>query len=791
MSPHIPFADALATLDFLSVRNLLETHCLTGYGAEHVRQLEPSSVFAEVRDEHLKVREMMSLDEADDPVPLDVLPECREALHRAAIAASVLSAPEMQTIHLLLVTSRRVRAFFGKRTERCPLLSNMAHALFEDKMLEYHIEKTVNEEGEVKDSASRELLHIRRELVERSSQLRRKMENILKRNAEENIVMEEIITMRNGRMVLPVRAEFKRQIQGFVHGASATGQTVYIEPTETLELNNEITDLQFEEQREIARILAALTDKVRPAASQLVANTAIYAEYDSLRARSRFAAALPAAIPILRNAGPLKLFGARHPQLILRKTLREVVPLDFSIGEPETTVLITGPNAGGKSVAMKTTGLLALMVQSGIPVPCSEFSEFPVYTDVLVDIGDEQSVENDLSTFSSHVQRLTRIIEAAGGRTLVLIDEIGTGTDPAEGSALGAAILEHLTATGAHVIATTHHGMLKALAHEHPGMVNSAMEFDLATLQPTYHFRSGLPGSSYAFEITRRHGMRSGIIERARTLLGSATHSLETLLTDVERTSGELATQLREARRERAEAEAMRTEYEQKLADSRREARQTVREALLEAQTLVETANSRIEQTIRELRERGAEKDAINAAKDEVTDIRTELEEQLKSTEPPAPEKPKPSGIVRKGCTVIMIGNPDVQGTVVEEPVQGKAVVVFGSMHTRLPVRQLEVVADAPESPESVSTHFVDNEIRNEIDLRGKYGDEAVEKLDAFLYQAYTAGLKRIDVIHGKGTGALRKRIHAFLKDLPHVESFRLGEWNEGSYGVTVVIMKD
>ncbi|MDH7515502.1 MAG: endonuclease MutS2 [Bacteroidota bacterium] len=788
-----PFQDAAEKLELRSITETIARSARSDLGREHVASLQPTNVFAEVADELGRVREYLSLLESTDIPPLDSLDDIRPALHRASIAGSIVSAKDFHNIARALETFRNLAAFFRKRADRVPFLAALTETLFHDKLLAYHIDRVVDEEGTVRDSASAELRAIRREIIEKTERLRRRMEAILKRVSQEDIVQEELVTLRDGRMVLPVKVEHKRQVKGFIHSTSATGQTVYIEPTETLDLNNDICDLQFAEQREISRILAELTERLRPHVQDILRSLERYAELDSLAARATYARENGCAIPAVAPQGTLTLVQARHPLLLAHKRREDVVPLDLTLGDPETTILITGPNAGGKSVAMKTVGLLALMVQSGIPVPCDPASCFPVYTAVAVDIGDEQSVENDLSTFSSHIERLARITRTADERSLVLIDEIGTGTDPAEGSALGAAILEELTRKGAHVIATTHHGMLKAFAHEHPAMRNAAMEFDARSLLPTYRFRAGLPGSSYAFEISRRHGLDPRIIDRARHFLATRSDALENLLAEVERRAQELGDRVRESEKAEREYRKAAEEYERRLEAFRREVREMRREAMVEAERLLQSANSAIENAVREIRESQARKEVVRRAHEEVDEIRRAVREGLEdlALETPISHRSEDRETpFHPGDFVVIAGEPARIGVVIQEPRGGKVAVAFGSVKMRVDIDRLEHVEPPPTS-HPMPTLSPTNNTRNEIDIRGMYGDEAVASLDTYLAEAYAAGYRRVDIIHGKGTGTLRKRVQEFLRTIPFVESFRLGEWNEGSSGVTVVFFKE
>lgn len=787
---HVPFAEALTTLEFPRLRSHIAGMSATLFGRERIEQLTPSSMFALVRDELARVDEMRGLVESDDIPPLDALEDIRPALHRAAKPGSIIPSEDFLEILRLLVVSRKLKSFVAKRSERLLLLTQLAAELHEDKLLEFHIDRVVDEEGKVKDTASKELRGIRREIIEKSAQLRRRMETILKRVSEDEMVMEELVTMRDGRMVLPVKVEYKRQIQGFIHSSSASGQTVYIEPTETLDLNNEIRDLQFAEIREVNTILTDLTDRLRSAVQPLLRSVEIVGDFDSLYARARYGQSVLGSCPRVSREGTLNLQHGRHPLLLLHKKMKDVVPLDLTLGENATTIIITGPNAGGKSVAMKTIGLMVLMVQSGIPVPCDAMSVFPIYDNVHVDIGDEQSLENDLSTFSSHISRLARIVAEAGSASLVLIDEIGTGTDPSEGSALGAAILERLTRARAHVIATTHHGMLKAFAHAQDGMENAAMEFDLHTLQPTYVFRSGLPGSSYAFEITRRHGMDPATIDRAREILGTQSDALEKLLAEVELRSQELGIRLRRTEQQEEKYNALAADYEQKLKTIKQEAREIRKHSLEEAERVLRDANAAVEDAIRGIREEHASKEAIHRAHARVGEVTSRVEAELGEIRSESPTGAAIDVPLKAGDEVVMRDNPGTRGILLSEPARGKVEVAFGALRMNVPVEKLQRIASPPVKEHVATQHIEEVLEKNEIDVRGLFGDDAIREIDRFLYQAWSMGLKRVDIIHGKGTGALRQRVHHFLRDIPFVEQFALAEWNEGGSGMTKVFFK-
>ena len=784
-------AAAFRKLEFSKIQQRLAHYATSELGQTLVEHLTPDCSSSTIVRTLSKVTELKRVLESDDPFPIEGIRDIRPALHRASIEGSALPPPELFSILSTQRTTRAIRTYFQKRGSAYPLLAESAEHLYADKVLEYNIDHAIDDEGHVRDNASKSLHEIRRAMVATSTSLRKKLETILKSVASEGFAQEEIITTREGRMVLPVKVEHKSQVPGFVHSASASGATVFIEPAETLEMNNEIRNLQFEEQREIERILRKLTDQVREIKTELQQNCTLLGELDFLYAKAMYSIEIIGSQPIVNTEGPLRLYDARHPVLLQRHRRDDVIPLSIKLGENYRTLVITGPNAGGKSVAMKTVGLLILMVQSGLHIPASSHSEVPVFSNIFVDIGDEQSVENDLSTFSSHLRNLHQIISQAGTTSLVLIDEIGAGTDPTEGGALAAAILFDLTQKGAYTIATTHHGALKAFAHETPMVSNGAMEFDQSTLQPTYRFKAGIPGSSYALEIARRLGIPERIIMSARSLIGTQKDKLENLLADLESRSQELQEELQGIQKARVELGQLKEEYEVKNRTFKKEMKELRRQAIEQAEEITQHINATIERIVREIRESNASKEVLTKVRKDISqidgkmkDLRTEL---VPEDEREILDEIHPGDRVR-----LHTGGDDGEVLEIFNDRKG-ALVAFGSLKMRCDIADLRKIQN-DKSP----SHFVNStmfqgseELRREIDLRGMLGDEAIAAVDKFLDEAFVAGLHRVDIIHGKGTGALRKKINEFLKSHPHVKSQRLGEWNEGSTGVTVVELRD
>ncbi len=784
------FASPLAKLEFEKVRERFNRYASSDPGREKISQITVSTSLPGIRHELARVTEMKKLLEQEEGFPLEGICPIRTAVQMAAIEGSLLQGKELSQIVSTVRAARTIRTFVSRRKEEYPLLWSDAEALTTDKVLEFNIDQAVDETGAIRASASRELQAIRRGIAERYETLKKRLAGILREVSELGFSQEEIITTREGRMVIPVKSEHKNRIPGFIHSASSSGATVFIEPTETLELNNEITSLQFQEQREIERILRALTAQVGIAKAALLESLEILADLDCLTARAKYSIEIMGVAPAVNNQGALRLVDARHPLLLLAHGRGGTVPLTLELGGNVRTLVISGPNAGGKSVAMKCVGLMALMTQAGLHIPASDQTVMRIFDSVFVDIGDEQSIESDLSTFSSHLRNLKAITQEADASSLVLIDEIGAGTDPSEGGAIAAAVLERLTSRSAYTIATTHHGFLKVFAHETPGVENGAMEFDQATLTPTYRFHAGTPGSSYALEMAGRLGFPQPLMDRSRELLGEGQHRLESLIAQLEASLQENRSETERLKREMARAEELARTYGERMSALQKEVKEMRRKAVEEAREIVEKANAVIEQSVREIRETGAARTSARAARENVQQVKEEL---ARETENLSDEEPLPAEPLAPGSAVTMREGGDA-GEVVSIAPDGKtAVVVFGQVKMRLqvtdlkPARRRELRSDQVAELRTAKMASASRE----LDLRGMTGDEAIPLLDKFLDDALLAGYTRVDIIHGKGTGALRKRVMKFLEGHPRVRSSRIAEWNEGGTGATVVELKE
>jgi DNA mismatch repair protein MutS2 len=785
------FESALEKLEFDKIRQRILRYAASDPGRELLGSFSVITDPEEIRLRLSEVSDMKQLLEVENDLPLNGIQPVRGALQKSGLEGSVLAARDIAQVGSTMSAARTTRSFLAKRRDAHPLVWALADGLHVDKVLEFNIERAVEESGAVRANASRELESIRRAIGDRSDELRKRLEGILRGVSDLGFSQEEIITTREGRMVIPVKVEHKKHVPGFIHSASASGATVFIEPTETLELNNEIRSLQFQEQREVERILRELTGQIGEQRDALLRNLDLLAALDALQAKAKYSIEILGVAPAITIGGTVRLQKARHPVLLIHHGMQGAVPLDLEIGGSYSTLVISGPNAGGKSVAMKCLGVIVLMAQAGLHIPAGPESTLRVFRRMFVDIGDEQSIESDLSTFSSHLAHLKEITTGADAESLVLIDEIGTGTDPSEGGAIAAAVLEYLTARGALTIATTHHGALKVFAHETPGIENGAMEFDQATLTPTYRFHAGVPGSSYALEMADRLGFRDSLMARAREYLGGEHMRLEDLIQELEATAQEHRKELQAAAAERARATAMASEYDAKMASLSAELRERKRTAVEEAKTIVAHANAVIEKSIKEIRESGASRDVVRSSKEEVRAVRESLDKQEKGT--PSELAEQMPVTITPGSVVTLIGRNDPGEVFAVSPDRKSAVVLFGVVKLRVPVADLRPTSRKLPSQRVTGSALPDRSgpVQRELDLRGMTADEAFPLIDKFIDDAVLAGLNRIDVIHGKGTGALRKKVSEFLSRHPCVRSFRLGEWNEGGVGATVVELNE
>ena len=821
-------------LGFGVLRRRLDDFALSGLGQDRLGQMRPSSNLDWVQTELARVGELQEALRFDDPVPLDSVLDVREVIRRITPEEAYAPPEDLLALRLVLATTRRLKSYFAQREGKYPSLAERVRRITALKALEDRIGEVVDADGRIRDNASPELFRLRRLIVQRQGQLRETLLRALREAAAQGHATEEQPTIRSGRMVIPVRAEAKRKVQGFVHDVSASGQTVYIEPAASLDLNNEVRELETEERREVERILKAVAARLREHTGEMQGNLRVLAEFDLLQAKAHLANQLDARVPQLNDEGVIDVRDGRSPLLVLHfanqqeegEAPREVVPLDLTLGDGFQTLVITGPNAGGKTVAMKTVGLFALMTAYGLPIPADARSQMSLFDRLIVDIGDEQSIEEDLSTFTSHVSNLKHMLAQADVRTLVLIDEAGTGTDPAEGGALAQAVLERLTDVGARTIVTTHHGTLKAFAHNREGIANGSMQFDQATLTPAYRFQKDVPGSSFAFEIAGRIGLDASILDRARELVGEQKTALEELIVDFETRNQSLADRLAESEEMVRLAENERQQYQGRAEKLRKERDAIRQQALEEAERIVQGANARVERTIREIKEAQAEREMTQQAREELTRYQQNLQKKAQNAARRARREqagrsaaPKPSrtseragkqkrrrngkaqqdrreatsGPLREGDQVVLDGG-STSAEVLE--IEGdEAVIALGSMRLRTDLERLTKVGGprrqqvTVRQPAGKASDLAAVKAQRRIDVRGQRVEEMLPVVERFVDDAVAANLDRIEILHGKGTGALRQAIRERLADLPGVADFEDAPWDEGGPGVTYVAL--
>ncbi len=815
-------ADADRRLGFDTIRERLLGLARTPYGRDRLASLAPSADADLVRGRLARAGEMADLVRSGDGPPLREVDRLEAVLRRVQPKDAAASGDDLLAVRRVLEAGRLLHDYHHRRREAAPALWEIAQRIVVLKALEDRIEQTVGDDGRVRDDASPELLRISRQLAARQGQLRETLLAALRDAVSKGYATEEQPTIRGGRAVIPVRAEAKRKVQGFVHDVSATGQTVYIEPASVLDLNNEIREIELERGREVRRVLQLVSGHVRHHRRDIERTLDAVGHLDALAAAGRLAAELKALVPEVGEGGPLRLVRARHPVLVLRvreaaqapaserlaSVPDEVVPLDLVLGSESHTLVITGPNAGGKSVALKTVGLLSLMAAHGLPIPADPGTRVPLFTRVFVDLGDQQSIQDDLSTFTSHLTNVRRMLEEADDRSLCLVDEAGTGTDPAEGGALAEAFLHRLTKRGTLTVATTHIGALKAFAHDTPDVENGSMEFDRASLRPTYRFRAGVPGSSYAFEIADRVGLDRPVVTDARRLVGEGKGRLEDLIAEFEERSAESARLLAEAEERRREAERVQKDYEGRLERLRADADHRRQQALAEAEKILAEANATVENTVRQIKEAEAEREATQLAREKLDEARQRVERrktkvdrrQTKrnaavSAKPPTPEADGPIAVGDR----VRLDSADAIGEVIELS-GNEAVLALGALTSRVklsrvtkvggpgrPQRQRSVRPPGPVRQGEDAGTLAVSTAQARIDLRGARVDEALSRVQRFVDEALVGGVPTVEILHGKGTGALRQAIHEQLAGRPDVAAFAVAPPDQGGDGVTVV----
>lgn len=777
----------LRVLEFTRIREMLAEGALTEAGAEKCRGLEPADDLATAQALQAETEEAAVILQYSGGHPMTAFPDIRPALAICGKGGS-LSAGMLLNVAELLRASRAARDALVTDRENTPILKARAEGLFVARNIEKDITDAIISEDEIADRASSELMNIRRHLRGAQDRIRDKLNQMIRSAALQKALQDPIITVRNNRYVLPVRAEFRSSVPGLVHDQSSSGATLFIEPMAAVEMGNELKQWELKEQQEIERILAALSAEVAPYAASMEETEDLLAELDFIFAKGMLSRRFVCVSPKLNNEGRLKIIRGRHPLIDPEK----VVPSTIWLGEEFTTLVITGPNTGGKTVTLKTVGLFTLMAQAGLQVPADLGTELAVFEQVFADIGDEQSIEQSLSTFSGHMTNIVEIMHEVTPRDLVLFDELGAGTDPTEGAALAQSILTRLLHIGVRTLATTHYSELKAFALTTKGVENASVEFDVETLRPTYRLSIGVPGKSNAFEISRRLGLPENLIDASRKLLSGNAIRFEDVIANAEyhRQVAEKERQLaeeasRETVRLRNEAEQLRKEMEQKRTEQLRKARE-------DAKRIVDQARRESEGVIAELK-----KMKKNAAAGDVNELRRRLDKEsdelAEGLGQPAPESGEAPKTVKAGDKVKIL-TLGAEGTVLALPDEkGEVQLQAGMMKFKAPLSQLRMIRQEPAKEKTTvkaKTGMMTRTVKSECDVRGMNLEEALDAVGLYLDEVVLAGLNEVYIIHGKGTGILRAGIQQDLRKNKHVKGFRRGMYGEGEDGVTVVTLK-
>ncbi len=791
-------------LEWPAIQEMLAAEADSNVGSDLARSVGPLPTLDEaqgVRDEIAEFRVLLSKETA---LPFDGVFDIRESVQRSRPEGAILAATDLARIAATLDATSAIRLIITCSKALCPRLHAIAARLDAHPELVSEIHAAIEKTGEVKDSASRELSHLRNQLHELRSLIQNRLQSLLSEPTLQPFVAEPIITLRNERYVIPVKPNCRSVLKGVVQDRSVSGATLFLEPQQVVELNNQLRLLQRAEEEEVRKVLARLTAAIRPRAEAILKTVLLAAELDLRSAAARLANNLHAAPPSLKKAGPLILLQARHP-LLLKQALaageREAIPIDLLVGEAFEALLITGPNTGGKTVALKTAGLLSLMALAGLHLPASADSEVPFFSGVLADIGDEQSIVQNLSTFSSHIGHIQQILEAVSPGALVLLDELGAGTDPVEGACLGIAILEALLERRALVMATSHLDAIKAYAYAHPRIENGCVEFDLDTLRPLYKLSIGLSGRSHALAIASRIGLPQSLIQRAKVLLGDGADPLRPLLERLEVERQRLVEERAGLAREMAEAAKTRGEAEAQRDTVRAEADKLSRRARQQVETAVSNARSEVARILREFRSAEEREQAAREVRKRLTELDLQAETALRKVadrdhqdhgpSTVRPGLPQGSG-VRSICPGlrVRIRGLEQRGTVSGDPTPAGLVEVQLSLgRVRLPVEALIPEEDMPqgEAGPSVQVTRAGEETPAELNLIGCDAAEAARRLDRYVGDAFLAGLPTVRVIHGKGGGILRRTVAELLQGHPLVLSFRLADYREGGVGTTVI----
>ncbi len=785
-----------AKTGFDRVREMISARCLSNLGARHVERMKVSDDLKLLQKRLIQTEELRKLFVAGNKLPDNNYIDPTDQLKKIKIEGAYLEEEEAYDLKRSLSTIVQLRAVLKKHADECPTLFDLSGMVDLPADMIKWFDAIIDETGQLRANASRELMQIRSSMISEQSSLRRVMDRIAKDSQKQGWSPEDgSIAVRGGRLVIPVLAEHKRKLKGFIHDESATGQTVFMEPAEALEINNRIRELELEERREIIRILRELTNQLRPHVPAMDKAYNFLGAIDFIRAKALFAVEIGALMPTLDEKPVIAWQQAVHPLLYLlhKKAGKPIIPLDIELNADKRILIISGPNAGGKSVCLKTVVLLQYMMQCGLLVPVRDDSVMGVFNRIFIDMGDEQSLENDLSTYSSHLTSMRFFLENAGGKTLFLIDEFGAGTEPQFGGAIAEGVLEQLYQKQSFGVITTHYGNLKSMAEKNPGIVNGAMRYDVNQLKPLYQLEVGRPGSSFALEMAANIGLSEKVIQRAKGLVGHSQVKFETLINELETAKNDFQSRYESVNRKNIELEKALKDYRELKTFLETEKSKIIKEAKQEAKRIVLDANKAVENTIREIKENKAEKEKTQEIRQELIKIQTTLSEELEEKKPVWKTVP---GEIKAGDKVRMAGQ-ETAGEVLS--IRGKkAEVLMGELKSHIELTRLEKVTSTQAKKslrkEKVGGVFkgIDmNQKRAEfspnLDVRGKRADEAIQLVDDFIDSAVLFSMHEVRIVHGKGDGILREVIRRYLSGNKFIERMADEHVERGGSGVTLI----
>jgi DNA mismatch repair protein MutS2 len=782
--------NCLERLGFNEVRQLILKHCLSPMGQQMVGKMQVMTKFDQINKFLRQTHEFKSILENQEPLQISAFFDIKSLAEKIRVEGTYLVEDELHQMYASLQTVFSVLRFFEEREGVYPNLEALFEHLPVEKNILKKIETVLDPKGKIKPNASVLLQEIIGDIAKAEQDVRKRMDSIYKQAVGNNWVADGSLTIRDGRMCIPVLAENKRKLRGFIHDESASGQTVYIEPEEVFTLNNKIRDLEFDKRREIIRILIALTNDLRPYTPLLLSYHGFLTKLDFVRAKALFAIDVEADMPVLINGAKTKLINARHPLLYLsfKEDKKTVVPLNIHINDSLRIVLVSGPNAGGKSVCMKTVGLLQLMVQSGLLIPVHESSEVGIFDNIFADIGDDQSIESDLSTYSAHLTKMRYFVAHASPKSLVLIDEFGTGTDPQFGGPMAEAVLEVLNNKKVRGVITTHYSNLKLFAGNTPGLENASMLFDNDKMKPLYVLEIGKPGSSYAFEIAQNIGLQKEVLELARAKTGTNQNRIDSLLVDLEREKKQIYDTKLQLSNQQNKVKNLVAENEKQKAYLEENRKILIKEAKLEAQAIIKNANKLVENTVAEIKE----KQADNAVTKE---LRQNLQKALVQNHVKEEKKPV---VVEPLNTPIVVGDwvqlrdSETTGQVLEIN-RDNLVLALGDLRSVVKKNRVLKISNKQAKKAAQTNSFTGSisdaisSFNAELDLRGMRGEHAIHEVEKYMDKSIMLGFPVVKLIHGKGDGILRKMIREYLKKYSQVNRLEDEHADRGGDGITYV----